>query len=418
MWTSPAAVPTLSPSSRSVFPNDNTDESVIEHDKRQRERRQKRWLAASPTTTQCKTVTKTVWDSPCSSPESKVSNTEVSQAKIKSRPTNGQLKLSAASPKGQKTVSKSLSMPREVYSPGIKPKTKKKVQSKRRLPLKEQQWMPIRNRPEKNKRTPVRVQAKTQKLKIKTQLLRSTQKTKPLTTSPQKSSQSDVFARLARSNSRRTSHGAAVRRVYSKKSPTVKSPVKSWQQSRKKKTTSPVEKEIIHVPAVKETTDVPVATQISNVDREVQSIQEKVETTVASNFANLQETMGMLRATATGFKTLFQERKPSPRREPRNARRPGRASSLRAAGHTLKKQNQYQRRIRNRAMGFKGSVTKSRRIRVASRTVYQPPATRSPVARRRRLTPTKFRQWRADLKRSLSASRSKAPRGTLFITYD
>ena len=278
MWTSPAAVPTLSPSSRSVFPNDNTDESVIEHDKRQRERRQKRWLAASPTTTQCKTVTKTVWDSPCSSPESKVSNTEVSQAKIKSRPTNGQLKLSAASPKGQKTVSKSLSMPREVYSPGIKPKTKKKVQSKRRLPLKEQQWMPIRkNRPEKNKRTPVRVQAKTQKLKIKTQLLRSTQKTKPLTTSPQKSSQSDVFARLARSSSRRTSHGAAVRRVYSKKSPTVKSPVKSWQQSRKKKTTSPVEKEIINVPVAKEEiSDVPVATQISNVDREVQSIQEKV----------------------------------------------------------------------------------------------------------------------------------------------
>merc|ERR1719174_829199 len=308
-------------------------------------------------------------------------------------------------------------MPREVYSPGIKPKTKKKVQSKRRLPLKEQQWMPIRkNRPEKNKRTPVRVQGKTQKLKIKTQLLRSTQKTKPLTTSPQKSSQSDVFARLARSNSRRTSHGAAVRRVYSKKSPTVKSPVKSWQQSRKKMATSTVEKEIIHVPAVKETTDVPVATQISNVDHEVQSIQEKVETTVASNFANLQETMGMLRATATGFKTLFQERKPSPRRESRSARRPSRASSLRAAGHKLKKQNEYQRQIRNRAMGFKGSTKKSRRIRVASRTVYQPPAARSPVARQRK-TQTKFRQWRADPKRSLSASRPKAPRGTLFITY-
>ena len=225
MWTSPvispavqAAVPT-SPC-LSVFPNDDTDASVIEHDKRERERRRNRWLAAGRTKEtggKCKTV----WSALSASPESKLNNSQTTGASELLKMKSGQLQL----PTEQKSTTPTrTAKPGKRSKPGVKPKTKRKSQSKspkRRFPLKEQQWMrvPIRKESQTN-RTPTKVKQAEPKLKITTHITSSTPQDRPSTATAKKSSQSDVFTRLARSRNQSPSH--AIRLVYSKKSaPTV-----------------------------------------------------------------------------------------------------------------------------------------------------------------------------------------------------
>ena len=219
MWTtSPAAVP-ASPT-RSVFPNDKTDASVIEHEKLQRERRRNRWLAVNRVkdVEKCKAV----WNSPpCTPTETKViafSATDMSGSKTNS---SGKLTTSQVAASDQKSTSTRAPKPGEgskSESKGKSKKSKLKIQE-RHFPLKEQQWMrvPLQKRSEVSKRTPAKV-----KLKIKTQISESNEKHKPSNGSEKNSSKNDVFTRLARSNSRRVkSPTEAIRRVYHKKSEIV-----------------------------------------------------------------------------------------------------------------------------------------------------------------------------------------------------
>lgn len=224
MWTSPTAVP-ASPT-RSVFPNDETDASVIEHEKLERERRRNRWLNRSKDVEKCKSL----WDSPCAPAETHLvspSEEDMSESKTDSGPEPEKLTTPPVAAAEQKYVPIRATKAAESSKSDSKGKSKKRTQMKRRFPLKEQQWMrvSVQKRSEVSglaKRTPIKV-----KLKIKTQMAErprlskstSDEKQKSLNVPDKQSFKNDVFARLTRINNRPVkSPTEAIRRVYHKKS--------------------------------------------------------------------------------------------------------------------------------------------------------------------------------------------------------